>query len=88
MCKECDFDLGSVCDLAIHIKEQHQKGLYQWLKCQYATTDSKNLREHDGGMHFGYKEDRDFIKEKGVKKPYKCMQCEFRTNARAHITRH
>ena len=84
MCKECEFDLETECDLAIHLKEQHQKKLYQCLNCDYATTDSKNLREHEGGMHYDYKENRDFIKEEGVK-PYKCVKCEYRSSTKAHV---
>ena len=90
MCTECEFDLKSPCDLAIHLTEQHQhqKKLYQCLRCNYATTDSQNLRKHEGGMHFDYEENRDFIKEEGVKKPFKCMKCDHRSGAKAHITRH
>ena len=35
-----------------------------------------------------YEEDIDFIKEKGVKKPFKCMKCDHKTDVKAHKTRH
>ena len=48
----------------------------------------KKLREYEGGQHNKYDENIDFVKERGTETPFKCIKCDHRTNAKAHITRH